>query len=409
MLRLPETEQSLWREDYTGPKYPALEHDTEVDVAIVGAGITGLTAGYLLKRSGLRVAVIDKDTIAGGTTGRTTGKVTAQHNLIYSSLQKRHGNAVAKSYGQANMTAMEQVAAIIQKERIECDWERADNYVFTCDPDRVAACKEEATVASSLGLPATFEPTSPLPFEIAGAVKFANQSKMNAQKYALGLARKIHGKGSYVFEKTTATSIHDGLQCAVKTRTAAIVASHIIVATNVPMFPLVARGGYCILEYPQESYIIACTLEADVAGMYISPDKQQYSILPITRGTERMLLVGGEGHLSGLRGNTTKHYERLAAYAEKHFPVSNITHRWSDRDYLAYDDIPLVGKLYPWSRNVYVATAFHKWGLTNGTAAAMILRDRIIDQANPWAHAFDSLRFKPVTSIPHAIAHYIRR
>jgi glycine/D-amino acid oxidase-like deaminating enzyme len=404
MLELPEHETSLWRETYTTPIYPALEHDIEVDVAIVGAGITGLTTGYLLKRAGLRVAIVDKSSVGGGTTGRTTGKVTAQHNCIYMELQKRHGNSVARSYAQANAMALDLIAQTIQKEHIDCDWQVDDNYVFTRDPKRSTEFKQEAKAAAALGLPASFETKTPLPFDIEAAVKFSHQGKMNAQKYLLGLARAVEGDGSYIFERSAVTSIHDGLQCVVKTRAAAILASHIVVATNVPTFPLAARATYCAMEYPRESYIVAGNLPAaKQTGMYISPDATEYSILPITVAGKHKILVGGNSHISGLRGNKQARYQKLAEYAQKHFGVTEITHRWSDRDYLAYDDIPLVGKLYPWSRNLYVATAFHKWGLTNGTAAAMILSDTIQGTENPWAHAFDSLRLKPITSIPHAI------
>jgi glycine/D-amino acid oxidase-like deaminating enzyme len=119
------------------------------------------------------------------------------------------------------------------------------------------------------------------------------------------------------------------------------------------------------------------------------------------------LLIGGEGHISGLRGNKKARYQRLADYAEQRFGITSITHRWSDRDYLAYDSIPLVGKLYPWSKNLYVGTAFMKWGLSNGTVAAMILRDLISSKENEWAATFDSSRLKPVKSIPRVAARYI--
>ncbi len=69
-----------------------------------------------------------------------------------------------------------------------------------------------------------------------------------------------------------------------------------------------------------------------------------------------------------------------------------IENKWSDRDYLAYDGLPLVGYLYPWSKRLYVGTAFKKWGLTNGTMAAMILRDLIMGSDNPWAETFSPRR-----------------
>jgi flavin-dependent dehydrogenase len=78
MLQLPQTEQSLWRDSYSGSRYAPLSGEVEVDVAIIGAGITGLTTAYLLKQAGRTVAVLDKATVGGGTSGRTTGKVTSQ-------------------------------------------------------------------------------------------------------------------------------------------------------------------------------------------------------------------------------------------------------------------------------------------------------------------------------------------
>lgn len=409
MLELPDSTASLWRDSYADSIYPALEEDIEVDVAIVGGGITGLTSAYLLKEAGLRVAVIEKRTVGSGTTGRTTGKVTSQHNLIYADLYKRHGQKNTRLYGQANQAAVAEVKRIIDKERINCRWQAADNYVYTADTTLIKKFKDEAGIAAELGLPATYEKSTPLPFDVAATVKFSDQSNINSQEYLLGLAKAVHGGGSYVYENSNVTGIRDGSPGVVRTKKASVKAKSIIVATNVPTMPLVARGGYCILEYPTESYIIAARLPRDLKGMYISPDDGHYSILPLGSGDEKLVLIGGEGHLSGVRGNVEAKYQRLAEYAEARFGVTEITHKWSDRDYLSYDSIPIVGKLYPWSKHVYVGTAFMKWGLSNGTVAAMILRGTILGQVNPWAPAFDSQRLKPIASIPRVAAKYITR
>jgi glycine/D-amino acid oxidase-like deaminating enzyme len=119
-------------------------------------------------------------------------------------------------------------------------------------------------------------------------------------------------------------------------------------------------------------------------------------------------LIGGGGHFSGLRVNREKRYQKLANYAEERFGVTEITHRWSDRDYLSYDGIPLVGPLYPWSKNLYVGTGFKKWGLSNGTAAAMILCDLISNKENPWASTFYPHRPRLVTSIPRVVIENIK-
>jgi glycine/D-amino acid oxidase-like deaminating enzyme len=403
---MPAREQSLWRVSYTESLYPPLTGDTQADVCIIGAGVTGLTAAYLLKRSGLKVVVLEKDTVGAGTTGRTTGKITSQHNLIYADLAKRLGKKTARFYGAANQAAVSQVATIIDRQRIDCDFERDDNYVYTADIKQLARFRHEARTAAGLGLPASFETKLPLPFTVRGAVRFTDQGKLNSQKYLLGLARAVDGDGSSVHENSNVIGIRDGTPGRVRTGRASVQAKNIIVSTNVPTLPLMARGLYCLLEYPTESYIVAGALPGQLKGMYISPDEGHYSILPIVSSGRRHLLVGGASHISGLRGNKAARYRRLAAYAHEHFDV-DVSYRWSDRDYSAYDGIPLVGRLYPWSKHLYVATAFNKWGLSNGTVAAMILHDLLTEQKAEWAAVFDSVRRGPLVSIPRVAAQYM--
>lgn len=408
-MQLSKQEKSIWREAYSGSLYPNLANNIETDVVVVGAGITGLTSAYLLKQAGFKVVVLDKSTVGGGTTGRTTGKVTSQHGLIYADLQKNQGPNAARIYGQANQAAIEQIENIINSEKIDCEWQRQDNYVFTANPDKVSKFKQEAQVATELGLPASFVTKTPLPFAVQAAVKFTNQAQIHSQKYLLGLAAAIDGNGSYVFENSNVTSTKDGNPGHIKASKNTVTAKHIIIATNVPTLPLMARGGYCLLEYPTESYIVAGKLDKPLTDMYISPDKQHYSILPVTIDGQPSLLIGGNNHLSGLRGSRQARFQKLADYANKNFGINTITNHWSDRDYLSYDDIPLVGKLYPWSKNLYVGTGFMKWGLSNGTVAGMILCDTISGKQNPWSDTFSSARLKPISSIPRAVSKYLAR
>ena len=111
--------------------------------------------------------------------------------------------------------------------------------------------------------------------------------------------------------------------------------------------------------------------------------------------------------MPGVGGRSIKHYEKLADYAHAHFGTDLINYRWSARDYLSYDGMPLIGKLYPWSKNVLVATAFMKWGLTNGTVAGKILSDAVMGQKNGWFDTFNSSRSEPIKAIPHVFAQYV--
>jgi glycine/D-amino acid oxidase-like deaminating enzyme len=407
MLRLPKDKASLWADSHSQPSYPELVADIEVDAAVVGGGICGLSAAYFLKQAGLSVAVLEKDTIGSGTSGRTTGKVTSQHGLIYDELVQKFNNKTARLYGEAAQTAISQIEKIIKAEKIDCDWQRDDNYVFSAQRARIPKLRSEAATAARLGLPASFEASSPLPFKIAGAVKFADQAKFNSQKYMDDLAKAINNRGSYVYENSRVISIKDGRPARISSKHATVIAKNIIVATNVPTLPLIARGAYCLVEYPRTSYIVAGEYKGGLSGMYISPDEDHYSILPVKTGGKNRLLIGGNDHIRG-KGRAEKRHQQLADYGQTKLSMTKIEYRWGAWDYLAYDGIPLVGKVYPWSKHLYIATAFKKWGLTSTTVAAMILRDRLTGQKNDWAQVFDSQRISPIKSIPSVIAKTLR-
>lgn len=99
-----------------------------------------------------------------------------------------------------------------------------------------------------------------------------------------------------------------------------------------------------------------------------------------------------------------RRYEALVDYARDQFDMTNIEYKWSTWDYVAYDHMPLVGKLYSFSKNLYVATGFRKWGMTNGTAASIILADLLTGETNAWAHTFRSTRLSAFTSLPQGIS-----
>jgi glycine/D-amino acid oxidase-like deaminating enzyme len=407
MLKLPDKENSYWEAATKTVNYPQLKDDVEADVAIVGGGISGLNTGYLLKKAGFSVAIVERGEIARGTTGHTTGKVTSQHGLIYASLTERLGDKIAKNYGEANQEAIKQIGTVIKKEKINCGWQVCDNFVYTRGPNQIKTYQNEAKLAQKLGLPATFETKSSLPFSIQAAVRFLDQAQFNAKQYCISLAARINSNGSYVFENTRAIGIRDGSPAKVNTKDGTITAKNIIVATNVPTPPLISRFAYCILEYPQTSYIVAAKTKTYLDGMYISTDKNEYSIMPVKSDKDNYILIGGESHIRDVKFNKKTRWLRLANYAEERFGATSIDYRWSAWDYTAYDNIPLVGRMYPWSKYLYVISAFRKWGLTNSMVSAMILRDLITGEKNKWAEIYSPLRLSPIKSIPSVAKKYI--
>ena len=176
------THLSYWIGTTPRTNYPAMPGDLAVDVAVLGGGITGITAAMLLKRLGKTVAVIEMDRIAEGVTGNTTAKLTSQHHLIYDSLVRDHGEQKARLYAEANEAAIDRVEALVEEKNIDCDFRRLPAFVYAESEDTVEQLRMEAEAARRLGLPASFASEAPLPFPVKGAVRFDEQAQFHVRK-----------------------------------------------------------------------------------------------------------------------------------------------------------------------------------------------------------------------------------
>jgi glycine/D-amino acid oxidase-like deaminating enzyme len=390
---------SLWNDQLFKPDYPQLKGELEVDVVVVGGGIAGLTVAYLLKQAGKTVAVLEKSKIANGTTAGTTGKVTSQHGQVYSQLAQKFGIKSARLYGQHNENAITNIESMISKEKIDCQWTRVDNYIYTCKPSEVQAYRDEASMATKLGLPASFEKTSELPYDVTGQVKFANQARFNAAAYVVGLARVVDGSGSYIFEHSEVKHVRDGTSCTVSTKQGTINGQHVIIASKIPPAPLLARFTYALYEYPTTSYIVASKYAGGLKDMHISTDAGLPSILPVEHNGKKYMFVGGQSHIPGL-GNADKRLSKLEEMSQKYFSTDKAEFKWKAMDYIAYDDLPLVGKLQPWSKNIYVMTGFKKWGLTTSYVSSEILRDTIFGIVHELSTLYYPHRLSTIKSLP---------
>lgn len=370
--------------------YAPLTGEHRVDVAVVGAGITGLTTALLLQRSGARVAVLEAAGVASGTTGYTTGKVTSQHGEIYAQLISRHGEQKAKLYAEANEAGLEQVARLVDELSIDCDFARTPAYTYATEEESRPRLQEEADSARRLGLPATFVTEIDLLFPVAGAVRFEHQAYIDAARYCRGLAQHVVAAGGTVFESTRVVDIKwAGDPAVVLTEQGQVTADHVVVATLLPILDI---GGFFAKTRPKRSYGIAVRLRtAAPASMAISADSPTRSTRPWPAAGPNGMIVVGDGHETGHESDTADHYDHLESWTRAAFPVESVEFRWSAQDFSTLDGLPYVGRS-PRTTNCFVATGFHKWGLTNGTAAATMLSELVAGRTHPWLPAFDATR-----------------
>lgn len=384
--------QSLWIADSPNTNYPEAE-DITVDTAIIGGGITGITAAVLLKEEGQKVAVIESHRICMGATPYSTSKITLQHNLIYSKIAESMGIQKAEHYAKANAAAMEFISDRVKNQEINCDYKSVPTYLYFSDQKYEDKFKNEAEIASKFGIKAYFTKKLSLPFSVYGGLCFEDQAQFNPRKYVLAIAETVPGDGSYIFENSRALDIKGSQYYTVITdKNKKIRADNVIVATHMPFYD--AGGMYFTRIYVEKAYAIAIkTHDKFPDGMFLGIDDPPYSFRKQAEGDNELIIIAGQSHKTGQGEPTTKYFENIINFAKETFNVEDIPYMWSTQDCMTMDGIPYIGRLTSNTPNIYVATGFNKWGMTGGTAAALILRDMIIKKDNIYQDVFSPRRF----------------
>jgi glycine/D-amino acid oxidase-like deaminating enzyme/nitrite reductase/ring-hydroxylating ferredoxin subunit len=383
---------SFWMASTPATGYPEIKEDLEVDVAIVGGGIVGITTAYLLKKQGMKVAVIEADRILQGTTGHTTAKITSQHALIYARLKQQVGQELAQQYADANESAIHLIASTAAENNIDCDFSWRPAYVFAQSDKYMKDLEDEAQAACSLGIKASCMDHSPLPFSVRAALRFDDQAQFHPLKYLKSLARQIPGQDSHILERTTAVGIDEDSLAVITRQGQKVTAAKIIIASHFPFFD--GGGLYFTKLNPLRAYIIAIRAQETLPeGMFINAESPSRSLRSQSYEDGELILVAGESHQAGSGRNMNAHYQNLLDFAHGNFDVKEVLYRWSTQDYRTLDGIPYVGHLTSKSPHIYVATGFGKWGISNGTASAMVLRDLITKGDSPWAQVYNPSRF----------------
>jgi glycine/D-amino acid oxidase-like deaminating enzyme/nitrite reductase/ring-hydroxylating ferredoxin subunit len=388
---------AYWSMGVDHPGYPALAGRASADVAVVGAGITGLTTALLLKREGLRVVVLDAGRVGGGITGHSTAKVTSLHALTYATLEKEKSETDAAIYARANQWAVDAIAELVGELGIDCGLERRPALTYTVEPGSGETIEREVEAARRAGLPAQLVRAADLPFPIVAGVLLEDQALFDPLRYVLGLAREVDGDGSVIHEGTRAVDVvEDTEPLRVVTEDGNHVeAEFVVLACGLPFLD---RGGFFARSSPSRSYCLALETDGPVPGsMSINIESPTRSVRPIPRAKgdgngKPLLLVAGESHKVGQADDTEERYVALEAFAHRHFPVNGTVARWSSQDYIPVDGVPLIGRMPLSSEGLLVATGFRKWGLTTGMVAARIFSDLIRGRDNPWASLFDAGR-----------------
>ncbi|MES1242437.1 MAG: FAD-binding oxidoreductase [Acidobacteriota bacterium] len=378
---------TLWEKKQLAP-YPALEGDARVEVAIVGAGITGLTAARLLVGRRRRVAVVDQGRVGFGTTGATTAHVTQVPDRRYAELLSKFGRDALRQVVESTRLAMERIDSFIQEDSISCDYARIPAWLYTESERDVSRLEEEVAVAREVGMPAIFTREIPLPFPTTAAVRFDNQARFHPLAYLGGLAAKVVEGGGSIHEQTRVIGVEGDGPFQVKTEKGTVTADTVLFATHTP-------AGFSLLHAelePLRSYAMGVRLrnQEPPDGLFFdTDDPYNYTRRQPDEGTN-ILIVGGKDHKTG-HGDPDESYRALEEYVRKRWNVESIPYRWSAQFYEPPDGLPLIGEALSQSR-IFLATGYSGTGMVFGTIGGILLAGYALERVPDWAGIYEPVR-----------------
>lgn len=393
--------QAVWNSaPLTTSVYKSLSSDIEADVAIIGAGITGLSTAYNLKKGGKKVVVLESGEVGMGTTGSSTGNLyvpTAKFKTILS----KHSKEVLDTVISSRNAAMAFIENRVNEFGIECGFTNVPWYYFTNNEDNVSEIDKEyeAMVAGGLNPEKTLPPL--FPFSAKSIVHVDGQAQFNPLQYVKKLAAELSDENCLIFEKTKVTDIKDGTPCRIETTGGTVTAKKVVQATHTP------KGIYAVhavMEVYRE-YALAARLNQPMAQdaiYWLLDGEKKYSIRTYSVGESSWLVALDESQKIGHKENTLENFVKLDEFIRSVFDVAEVEFFWAAQNYSPADYLPYIGTS-PMQNNVYIATGFSADGLVWGTAASIVISDLILGNENRWAKIFAPTRFTPAASAEKAI------
>jgi glycine/D-amino acid oxidase-like deaminating enzyme/nitrite reductase/ring-hydroxylating ferredoxin subunit len=395
---------SLWIDTTPSTDYPSLRGDIEADVAIVGGGITGITAAYLLSKAGQSVVLVDKGRIAMSETGHTTAHIIEATDADYLDLIEDHGEEDARANTEAIRSAIALIRSLVGELGIDCGLKAVDGYLYTEEEKDREYLQRQQEYLRRTGIETEWVEQVPLPFDTMGGVHYRNQYIFHIRRYLLPIAEAAVANGVRIFENSLIDDVQNGEtdgRCVVKSAAGSIRARHVLLATHVPIND---RGALWAKMHVTRTYVVAAPVEpgriVDALFWDTAYPYHYTRLLDTAKGL--FLIVGGEDRDVGKEGNDEERYEALEEYCRTRFGVTAFTHRWSGQINEPADMLPFIGESSH-GKNVWMSTGYSGTGMTYGTLAAMMLADFALERENRYAKLYSPSRTKIVSVLENVV------
>lgn len=385
---------SFWKEGITPLEARVIpEEDIDVDVLIIGGGMAGITTLYQLVDEPMDVLLIDKDHIGFGVTANTTGKVTYLQENVYEKIISMYDVEVARQYFNAQKCALEFIRKTVKKEQISCDLEIVDSYLFTNEKKELGKIDTLAKFLDYCHVNYERKEKLPIEFPSISAIKVSDTAVFHPVKYLYDLAHICLKKGMKIMEQVKAMDIdQDGDSYIVHTNHMKIRAKKVILATH---YPFIIKPGWIPFKSHIESSYVCMKEEKNTKPFSAITTSTPTRSIRYHHDVKNYLIFAGMTEKKAKCTNPSTLYQKLDHEFETLFhEKAEMT--WSTHDVIPNDHLPFIGSISKKHPNLYLATGFQKWGMTNGTMAGMIIADLVKGQKNSYEALFRPYRSYPI-------------
>ncbi|HEY1718039.1 MAG TPA: FAD-dependent oxidoreductase [Verrucomicrobiae bacterium] len=383
--------ESHWFSTATLPRFKSISRDIKVDAVIIGGGLTGITAAYLLKKSGAKVALLERGRCAAADTGHTTAHLTYVTDYRLHQIAKTFGHEGAKTFWEAGIAALDQIHEIVKTVSPRCDFKWIPGYLHASlngenKKDRVSL-ERDAELAREFGFESEF--VKKVPYANGCGVRFDHQAKFHPLKYLAPLLKKIDGGGSHVFENTEAGEIESN-PLIVHAGRYKIRCDYLMIATHTPLMGKSNLFKSTLFQSKLSlytSYVLGAQLPRGLLPEALFWDTTEpYYYLRVDAGKKfDYAIFGGEDVKTGQEDNAQLVFKRLEAKLNKILPAAKVQDRWLGQVVETNDGLPFIGEN---DGQQFIATGFCGNGFTLGTLSAVMARDRFLGRKNPWFELF---------------------
>lgn len=392
---------SLWQ--YKMPDYISQTKTLpkNVDVLIVGGGITGITTSLLLQKAGKKCLLAEAQTIGFGTSGGTTAHLNTMMDTPYNQIAKDFGEDNAQLVAGIAVKAIDLIREHIREYAIDCEFSDATGYLYSQEEKQTKELEDIFEASQKAGCIVEYSDAIPVPINFDKAVAFKNQAQFHPAKYFYALAKEFENAGGILIQGCRVTGVKEDDLLEVETELGKIRTEKLIYATHIP-------PGVNLLHFrcaPYRSYAMAIKLKDNnyPDGLaYDMYDPYHYYRTQEVDG-EKFLIAGGEDHKTGHEKNTESCFAGLESYLRTYFKIEEIVFRWSSQYFEPNDGLPYIGHLPGNPESVLVATGFGGNGMTYSHVAAMVLKDLVLSGKSDYEKLFNPNRVKPVAGFTNFV------